>query len=153
METREVKNITVFGESFTYEKMVCDSTLRVQHELIKRIKINKEWAQIIEGMFSEDGSVSVFLTLISFIQGIFSNFEYDDLKKYINNVIMRARIKKDDKIVSLNDDFSDNPNLVYCVIFLVVLESARIDFFLKSTGMFTDAGITQIKGMLANGEA
>ena len=98
--------------------------------------------------------MGVFLTLISFVQGIFSNFEASDLKKYLNDVIKLARIKnKDGKLVTLNDDFSDNPNLAYCVIFMVVLESAKIDFFLKSTGMFTDEGIAQIKGMMANGEA
>ena len=154
METREVKNITVYGESFTYEKMKAEPVIEVQNELIKRIKMNKDWAEVIESMFSGGGQVGVFLTIASFIQGIFSNFARGELSSFLNDVFMLARVKnKNGKIVTLNDDFSDNPNLSYFVVSKVILEHSKIRFFLKSTGMFTDDQIDQLEEMLAQAKA
>ena len=120
---------------FYYSKIDAISSLKLQQKLIVKVNFDKEIIAMISEIDLEDKESSGTIMLLAFIR-VLQTYEPDELINFMQEVITLYKIKigceNGEQFVSINRDFEGNFNSIFNLMYNVISENYKFNFFLTN---------------------
>ena len=149
---------TVNGRMFTFKKLSAVDMLKTQQTLLRKIKVDDELMGMIKQLdnpseeLGEDGLAKsgnenmMFVIYMLFLR-LIQSFDEDELINFMNGVVSKAMVMRltdagHKRLTNIDQDFEDNCNGMFELMFNVLKENYKFDFFLKKTTIDENAAST-----------